>query len=72
MIANRLSGLLLFLILIATAFRLSAQPNEADHKRFESTKTKAEKGDAAAQWSLGTAYHEGEGVAKDDVEAAKW
>jgi TPR repeat protein len=70
--ANRLSGLLLFLILIATAFRLSAQPGEADRKRFEDTKAKAEKGDAFAQWSLGNAYLKGEGVAKDDVEAAKW
>ena len=59
------------LILIATAFRLSAQAGEADRK-FEDTKAKAEKGDAIAQWSLGTAYHKGDGVAKDDVAAAKW
>ena len=70
--ANRLSGLLLFLIFIATVFRLSAQPGEADAKRFEDTKAKAEKGDAIAQWSLGTAYHKGDGVAKDDAEAVKW
>ena len=69
--ANRLSGLLLFLMLIATTFRLSTQAGEVDRK-FEDTKAKAEKGDAIAQWSLGTAYHKGEGVTKDDAEAAKW
>ena len=32
----------------------------------------AEKGDAAAQYRLGTLYAEGKGVAQDDKEAFKW
>ncbi|MHB8520974.1 MAG: tetratricopeptide repeat protein [Limisphaerales bacterium] len=35
-------------------------------------KAKAEKGDAEAQNNLGICYHEGQGVAKDYVEAVKW
>jgi TPR repeat protein len=32
----------------------------------------AEQGDAPAQFNLGNSYANGEGVAKDAVEAAKW
>ena len=35
-------------------------------------KSSAEKGDARAQNSLGICYGNGQGVAKDEVEAAKW
>ena len=33
---------------------------------------KAEKGEAQAQWELGSRYRDGKGVAKDQVEAVKW
>ena len=32
----------------------------------------ADQGDASAQYNLGVMYAEGQGVRKDDVEAAKW
>jgi hypothetical protein len=39
---------------------------------FEQNKAEAEKGNAAAQYRLGLHYFTGQGVAKDEVEAAKW
>lgn len=36
------------------------------------TKTKAERGDAKAQFNLGMMYDEGLGVAENDVTAARW
>ncbi|MEC8928798.1 MAG: tetratricopeptide repeat protein [Verrucomicrobiota bacterium] len=41
-------------------------------KDFESLKALAEKGDARAQYKLGYAYDEGQGVPKNDKEAVKW
>ena len=45
---------------------------EAENKAFAETKGKAEAGNAAAQYNLGNMYSNGEGVAEDDKEAAKW
>ena len=39
---------------------------------FEETKTKAEKGDAIAQYNLGCDYYFGHGVAPNYTEAVKW
>ena len=55
--------LLVFVLLAAAGFA------EDD---FAETKKKAEAGDAAAQNNLGYMYYKGEGVPKDDAEAAKW
>lgn len=38
-------------------------------KFFQETKILAEKGDLTAQYNLGVLYDEGEGVAKDEIEA---
>ena len=35
-------------------------------------KQQAQKGDAVAQFLLGGMYYNGEGVPKDDIQAAKW
>ena len=59
-------------MLVTGSVHLSAQQSEADHKFFEDTKTQAEKGDAIAQYNLGVCYANGQGVAKDAVEAVKW
>jgi TPR repeat protein len=40
--------------------------------RFEEIRAKAEAGDAASQYELGVRYYNGNGVAKDFAEAAKW
>ena len=50
----------------------TAQQTEELRKEFQSTKAKAEKGDAVAQCNLGVMYAEGEGVEKDYAEAVKW
>jgi TPR repeat protein len=51
---------------------LHAQQADADRKLFEETKTKAEAGDAAAQYDLGRLYKSGRGVAKDAVAYHGW
>jgi len=45
---------------------------DAERKLFEDTKAKAEKGDAVAQFLLGWRYNNGEGIATNYTEAAKW
>jgi TPR repeat protein len=56
----------------AAVLQRPAQPTEADRKKFEETKAKAETGDAQAQGDLGHCYYDGEGVIKDVAEAVKW
>jgi uncharacterized protein len=45
---------------------------EADPKRCEEIRAKAERGDAQAQCDLGDCYLRGEGVTRNAVEAVKW
>lgn len=45
---------------------------EAPKPTIDELRTKAEKGDAKAQLSLGLVYAEGTGVAQNDAEAVKW
>jgi TPR repeat protein len=49
-----------------------AQQDEVARKRFLAAEAKAEQGDADAQFLLGLRYYQGNGVAKDFVEAVKW
>lgn len=39
---------------------------------FDELHKRAQRGDAYAQWVLGTRYHNGEGVPQNDVEAMRW
>ncbi len=39
---------------------------------FDDLRRLAERGDAYAQWMLGTRYHNGEGVPQDDAQAMRW
>src|SRR6266487_1312563 len=50
----------------------AAQQTKADQKPIEEVKAKAEAGDAESEVELGLRYTNGEGVAKDQVEAVKW
>jgi hypothetical protein len=52
-------------------FTANAQDKPSADKIAEYRKA-AEQGDASAQYNLGFRYGNGEGVAKDNVEAAKW
>ena len=62
-----------FLLLLALAFQLPAQQNEADRKLLAEIRAKAEKDDAESQLGLGSVlYSASLGVTKDDVEAVKW
>jgi uncharacterized protein len=48
------------------------KPADPLQTKFQETKTRAEQGEAAAQCDLGFMYIDGQGVAKDYAEAAKW
>ena len=48
------------------------QPGLAENRGIEQLRQAAEQGHAVAQSILGSLYLAGEGVAKDDREAAKW
>ena len=45
---------------------------EPSEEETDTTRTRANSGDAEAQFELGLMYREGKGVPKDDVEAFKW
>src|SRR6266478_876511 len=70
--ANRFAWTFPLLFLGAIASQLSAEQGEAYRKVFEEFKAKAENGNSEAQFSVGAAYAEGIGVAKDATEAVKW
>ena len=66
---------LIFTLLLASSVavvQLAAQQIKADQKPIEEVKAKAEGGDSESQVELGFRYEQGKGVAKDQVEAAKW
>ena len=56
----------------AALVELATQQPAPDQKPLEEVRAKAETGDADSQFQLGRRYDKGEGVAKDQVEAAKW
>jgi len=47
-------------------------PEPAQDDSIEALRTRANAGDADAQYNLGLMYDNGEGVPEDDVEAYKW
>ena len=51
---------------------VSLQPTNVAAPDLQATKTKAESGDAAAQFALGQIYAKGQGVPMDYSAAAKW
>src|SRR6266478_4800936 len=66
---------LIFTLLLASSValvQLAAQQTKADQKPIGEVKAKAEAGDAESEVELGLRYDNGEGVAKDQVEAVKW
>ena len=58
--------------LLAFCLCLPLMGDDAAKKKFEETKANAEKGDAAAEFSLGIMYFKGHGVSQDHKEAVKW
>jgi TPR repeat protein/S1-C subfamily serine protease len=62
---------LLFVVLYLNCFSLGLAQNGTENK-VETTKGRAEQGDAAAQIELGMRYQDGIGVHKDEKEAVSW
>ena len=54
------------------AIALYEKAIKGDAKALAELRGRAEKGDARAQFNLGLMYQNGQGVAKDEVEAVKW
>jgi len=50
----------------------AATTRVAGPRALEEVRKLAEQGDAEAQWLMGSYYRNGEGVPRDDVQAAKW
>ncbi len=69
---NRLIWLLVLFSLGANGLQSPAQPAEADRKLFEDVETKAQNGDAIAQYTFGKLFSIGFGGPQKLVEAAKW
>ena len=69
-------GLLSCFLMTFQLFYSTPQQNQTASKpvalKQEDLKSKAEGGDANAQYNLGSAYFNGNGVAKDEAEAVNW
>jgi TPR repeat protein len=61
------------LLLVVTAWlALPLAPCFADSLSLAEIRTKAEQGNAEAQYNLGKMYYDGDGVPQDSAEAVKW
>ena len=58
--------------IVAVILGLLAGCSESPKNTFEGYKARAERGDPVAQFNLGVCYADGEGVAKDQVQAVSW
>lgn len=70
-LVNRLA-LILLLVSLALPGAARSQVTKAERRQFDEVKAKADKGDAQAQFDLGTLYATGTWVARDLKRAAKW
>ena len=61
-----------YLLAVAVLVASTSVVGVAQQEPIEEIRAKAEQGDADAQYSLGVIYRQGQGVAPDDVEAARW
>ena len=64
-----LAGMVALLVGVAP---LAQAPEPAQDDSIEALRTRANAGDAGAQYNLGVMYDNGRGVPEDDVEAAAW
>ena len=64
------------LVLLITILTLLIAPRITElaftDPQFDTVRTKAEQGDAEAQYQLGKMYDDGKGVTQNDIEAIKW
>ena len=64
--------LLLVLLAVPAADAVAQEESETTPEFIQSLRTRAEQGDAEAQFNLGVMYRTGEGVARDYSESVKW
>ena len=63
---------LAFFSIALTNCKTRGKAEQSETETFEETLSKAEQGDAKAQFNLGARYGKGKGVKKDNAEAVKW
>jgi len=63
---------MVLLLLSVSVLQSPGQQTETSRKPFDELKAKAEAGDPNSESQLGLRYANGQGVAKDEVEAVKW
>ncbi len=68
----KLTPLVLVLFALTGLVALAQENKPAKSERVAELRSKAEQGDASAQFKLGVMYEAGEGVTKDPKEAVKW
>jgi len=69
---RRVKHLLVLICLVLTGSIFQACQTAESLDRLDELRPKAEQGDANAQLALGIMYKDGEGVAQDHAEAARW
>lgn len=63
---------LMIFLLIGTADLSLAQQGNDEQRQFQEVRSKAEQGDANAQYSLGYVYEKGEIIPRNTEESMKW
>lgn len=69
---NLMIVIVLFLLTLLFFWLLSRRASSGDANNVEVLNRDAERGDVYSQFKLGQMYFQGDGVQRDDVEAAKW
>ena len=72
MTRRRLSVALVVLVLLVGCSPAETPETGTTNTELESLRQRAEQGDASAQFSLGNAYNNGQGVPQDDAPAVSW
>jgi TPR repeat protein len=69
---NIIMAVVIFLILLAVLYFLSKRALSGDARYMENLEHAAQQGDVYSQFKLGQIYFEGEGIDRNDEEAAQW
>jgi TPR repeat protein len=72
MTMNLFIALVLFAVFLVVLWYLSRRAGSVEPDRLQGLRDAATEGDVYSQFRLGRIYYEGDGVARDDREAARW
>jgi len=69
---NVIIAVVIFLVLLAGLYFLSKRALSGDARYMENLEQAAQQGDVYSQYKLGQIYYDGEGIDRNDEEAAQW